>query len=797
MEEVTKTRIEDAAEDKPDVGALLKLYERCGPAVDGWDRLRENERTRFCIWEGQSPDGKKWDKNLSEDESAFPWDGASDARINLADQIIGDIVPEETEAFWRAMAKVSSIKPSDAARAGYAQKVLQWVKSNKLAHELVDEVELASQYKSENGLAFVHVTWVRELGYKWKRVTLQEVIEAGVEYLLEQQQSAGQEQEGEEGRLPGGGQVAPAGQLPSPSFRAGEQGNAAGNIDQATVQMYAETVRTTLLSVPEEEGSVEFLQGLHERYVLNAIPEHFEEREAASELSVKQARRILKDLRKAGRADFPCPYVCRNEPMIRVLRPWEEVFVPRETTDVQNGPVFVKEFMTEADLESRGLADGWTRDFIEAAKLTKGHISSWQDTVPERPDGLQEMGATSVYAQSELIEILYAYEKKVDEDGVAGIFYTVLSANLGAARSTGKVGIDGDGGELYGKHELLDYKHGKMPFVCIRREALRRRLCATRGVPQIVSTDQRAEKVQMDAVTDRTSFEILPPILTPQLDGMDYKFGPAVQVPVARMENGPRFMEAPAKPSNLAFELMDRIQRRWDNYFGKRRGDEPPENAMLKKQAQVRRFLMGWSEVFQQVFWLMEQYLDPEVFMRITGADEPLTKSEEEIGQEFDYVLTFDVQELTPDFQQQKMEQISKILPEDSAGIIDRAKLVEWKVRSIDPAVADELVQSPGTASQALFKRVRDEFVSMFAGNPPDLVENDATAKAELDFAQQIIQTNPKYQQELQMGAGGPNGKPQPGSFAESVQKWMENRMFSVTQEKNKMVGRLGVNQDN
>jgi uncharacterized Zn finger protein len=71
----------------------------------------------------------------------------------------------------------------------------------------------------------------------------------------------------------------------------------------------------------------------------------------------------------------------------------------------------------------------------------------------------------------------------------------------------------------------------------------------------------------------------------------------------------------------------------------------------------------------------------------------------------------------------------------------------------------------------------------MSLGNPPKLRENDPTAQARLNFAQQILQANPKYQQQAQ----------QDPLFQANLQKYVENLQFSVQQQQNAVTGRLGV----
>jgi sortase (surface protein transpeptidase) len=60
-----------------------------------------------------------------------------------------------------------------------------------------------------------------------------------------------------------------------------------------------------------------------------------------------------------------------------------------------------------------------------------------------------------------------------------------------------------------------------------------------------------------------------------------------------------------------------------------------------------------------------------------------------------------------------------------------------------------------------------------------------AKAMLILQFSQQVLQSNPKYQQQLQ----------QDQLFQANLQKYIENLQFSVQQQQNAVTGRLGVQQ--
>jgi len=72
----------------------------------------------------------------------------------------------------------------------------------------------------------------------------------------------------------------------------------------------------------------------------------------------------------------------------------------------------------------------------------------------------------------------------------------------------------------------------------------------------------------------------------------------------------------------------------------------------------------------------------------------------------------------------------------------------------------------------------------MSLGNQPNFVESDPSAGIKMQFVQQIIQGNPKYQKQMQ----------EDEQFAQLVQQFAQNLQMSITQQQNAQIGRIGVN---
>jgi hypothetical protein len=686
----TATDVMARVGEEPNVPALTEELRRSATDYGCFARIDRVEQVRYCRWPGQTDDGKKWN-DANRNKPAFPWDGASDTRIPLADEVINGLVDLCSTSFWRSMLRVSPSNVSQLDQAVTAHNLMDWATNAKMYNDLTREVELLSQYLWTYGWAGVHVTWQQELGQKEQYLTMDQIM-------------------------------ALAAQSPEGSVLAD---------------------LPNLIANPEaDDQSAELLMA--------AFPN----------LKKRRALKAVRELRDEGECDFPVPTMVTNKPMIAALAPWDEMVFPPETTDIQSARVIFRRFyMTEAQLLNKVEVEGWDSDWAQEAINTMGRFSDYSDF--SYSVGLAE---NSLLDRENLIEVCYAYQKAVDSDGIPGVFYTVFSPQVG---------------DKWGYFEALEYSHGQYPFVVWRSEVVHRQITESRGVPDICSTWQHEVKAQRDSIFDYTSLATLPPIEVPKTRGGNLKIGPAVQVPVLRRgEIG--FLAPPAREPSVAFNLIDSVMAQTDRDFGRPTEKVPPAVTQMRQQRLINNWLHGWTEAFRQVLALTLQYVGPAEIMRITASTTPLPEN----VQDFDVMLKFDIRELSTDLVTEKLKAISTlVLPLDTAGVIDRAKLISVALRSIDPNLASELVMQQGPAAQKMFGETNDEIALISLGNPPTLRENDPTAAMRLQFAQQVLASNPKYQAQLQ----------QDQLFQANLQKYIENLQFSVQQQQNAVTGRLGV----
>lgn len=486
-------------------------------------------------------------------------------------------------------------------------------------------------------------------------------------------------------------------------------------------------------------------------------------------LKAKDAKRMVRELAKTGMTTMDEEYVSKNLPEIVALKPWDEIIFPPETADLQRSRViFRRTWMSEVELREKITTEGWNPDWVERALQQLGKSSSYYNI------NLLPTTTMMVYNgvnYMNMVEVVYCYTKSLDGDAPA-IFYTVICPQAASNRIS-----DGDSWAI---HERLDYAHGEYPFVEFRREQIRRAITDTRGIPELATTDQDEIKAQHDSIRDHTAFSTLPPIKVVKRVGAINKIGPGVSLPVTS-QNDYTFMEPPAREPTVAFNLIQRVEQQHAAYFGTTNGMVPPMVTQMLQQALVNSWLLSWRSVFRQMFSLCCQYMSPEEIQRITGGQLPTNLSE--IHNEFDINVRFDVMNMDKEYIAQKVDFLTKIKQMDTGGVLNANRITEMLIQAIAPEMAGELILNQEQASQKMFKDVQTDIGMMLLGNEALYQEKDPAAQTKLQFAQQVLQNNPKAQQALQADE----------NFKALFENYVKNLQMSITQQQNAQIGRLGV----
>lgn len=718
----------------PDIKALIMEYEKASPVYDRFHRIINNDDIRLNRWTNKSEDGKKYS---SEDEQAFPFEGASDSENFLTDDTINELVAILVVSFWRSVVqRVHGTELSDYEQAANFNKLLDWLMHSKLFRELAREVELSAQYLLTYGYVILMVIWDRRMSKHYAEIKMETVVQ--VSQQIE-------------------GLASLAGAIMDPDRE-----------DEA-IQLLDEQ-----------------LLNLMAAYFKRMFGRNSDELLANYSIKPKTIRKLIRALRNEGIGELPIPFFAKNEPSVTAMKIGEDVFLQSYVANIQETTVFVREFMTEQILRSRGAIEGWNSTWIEEAAKRKGKQSTWSvDTADERLDvdsweftWLE--GATSGH---DLIEVLTAYTWRLDDENVAERYYTIFHADIPA---------DDTGKPLYAKHGLVDYDHKRMPFVIGLREWRSRNFNASRGVPNVLRSRQRQLKTFYDGLVDFQSIAVFPPLHVYDNGlGTDYVYGPAVKNPVSPGRE-PKALDIPTRGAPVAFELVKIVNSDVANAFGLMDPDVPPTRVQIKQQMLVNSFLTMWTEALQQEFSLVRQYMSDEEFKRITGSEIPLSKGPD-LTEDRDFTLQLDVRTLDMEHVLKEFKAIAEaVRPLDANGVIDFGRLVRAMVRAINPSLAKEIILDKESASQAIFRKTQNDLLLMLGGFEPEYgQDDDPAAGMKLQYLQQLVMTNPKLQNAL----GNPQMNIPPGDpdFAERVDKYVENLQFNLSQQENKKRGRIGI----
>ena len=482
------------------------------------------------------------------------------------------------------------------------------------------------------------------------------------------------------------------------------------------------------------------------------------------DLTIRDAKKFVKELRETGTGEYEEEYIQKNLPSITALKPFDEVAFPPETIDLQRARViFRREYFTEVELKAMEKNAGWDGEFCEKAAITQGR-QSWYNNPNLVTTALN---VTGTVRNDHLIEVVHAYTRQLSDNGSPAIYYTVFCPELGQ--------------DMYGKHELLDYAHGEYPFIEYRRERLRRAICDSRGIPELSMTDQDEIKAQHDSMRDRTAFTTLPPIRVKKRIGMINKIGPGVQLPVTQADDY-QFMDPPRSPISEAMSVINQVESRHANYFGLLHPSVPPAKQQVIVQKEINNWFGVWSKIFSQTFQLCLQYMPAEEIQRVINM--PLPQNISEIAGQFDFILKYDVRDMDNEYVMKKLQAISQfVVPLDAGGVIDRNQLIQEIMMAISPDAARTMITDQKGASQKMFKDVQNDIGMMMLGNEALYVENDPAAASKLQYTQQVLQSNPKAQQASKTDQ----------QFQQLLQKYMKNLQFSMQQQQNKQIGKIGV----
>lgn len=476
------------------------------------------------------------------------------------------------------------------------------------------------------------------------------------------------------------------------------------------------------------------------------------------QVSKSKARGMLREMRKDGETTIPVTRRVINQPRIKALAPDEDVFWPSYTIDPQEAPYcFHVINMTPEQLRSKINTEGWDEDFVDSA------IELSQRGESDTPINNLRLEEEVIRDDDDTIRIVYCYQRLLDEDGTPGIYCTILHDRVP---------------DLYAKHQLLDYGHGKYPFVVTTYEKTSKRLYHSRSVSELGEGTQNVLKIEEDASIDRQSLATMPPLMVP-LGRSPTRWGPGVRVPY-RTPGEYRFADTPRYDGG-SMEVRRYIKERFDRYIGRNAPGVDRVESQMKQQRNIDKVFQHLKYVIDQIYTLYQQYGPDAEFFRVTGMNDMQKFSKGSANERFDFYLQFDVATQDPEQMLERVKTVAELGGMlDKNGTLDTEKLLQLAIGQVLPGASEKVLLPKETASQKAMEEERQLIAELVAGVPPNVRENDAH-EMKLQVFEKWLQ-QPDIQQKAQ----------QDQALQERIQNYMQQRQFAIQQKVNANIGRLG-----
>lgn len=694
-------------------------------------RMEDAHRILHCLWDDQHPDGCK------HGDDANPYDGASDVRVRVAEEVVQECALVQYSAFVAGKTAVTP-GPSVANNAPEQSQLVLAVLNHtwgQMKQNLRTALRHFIAWKETYGHAVMHVCWHEERDVEARTVTFQEIAQLAIDGELVSLQ------------LPTTAEVKSA-------VESGQEPPQELMQQMSQVAEMAMDALQAMIADPEREETVVAILAEHD-----------------GDITRDEARRVARALRRGDQSvEYFAPYVKSAKPRWEPLLPFVDVFYPLDTTDIQQARWVARvHWLSRVQLEERALIEGWDEQWLEKVRAHPGRAFSGSllaDSWALSGVGVLHRLASDVLEREDCYQIIELHYRAISIAGTPCLYRTILHD---AVRDSAAI------------HEPNPYEHGEFPYIASRRDFNDTALVASRGIPEIIGTQQWAIKGQHDARRDRVALATNPPAVVPQFRaGARYRIAPGEQIP-ERRTGGIRYLETP----RMDVDSIKISEAEWamiDRYFGRFSNTVPQPVTQLHQRAMVSDFLTDITAAVEQTFKLIRQYRTDEWAFRITGMDTLFHASRDLLQGDYDFTISFDPMDMDLEWLKAKLGIIGEVvLPLDSDGATDRTKLLQFAFTAIDPGLAAQVLRQSNTLQQDETEDEQNQLNKILNGLEPafKIGQNHAGRS---QFLRKMATVSPPVAKRLQED--------------ETVRALFEARLQmheqQVAQEQNRIIGRMG-----
>lgn len=733
--------------DAPVQEILRDMDKALTAATPYLDRMAAAADVRHCRWDGQSDDGRKHEDDIGREP--FPFEGCSDARVKVAEEVGFEIWLVLMSAVFRADASFQPRQLTEENRkaASTLGDAVRYYLTGPMRREIRNVFALAFDWMVFYGLAVIHVSWHTRRQLRKRTLTAMDLLNFVMTQGAQELESAAEAAMEEEGREP----------------------------DEVELEEIAAAGEQTMETV--NERVLDWLTAKDDKAARDKLVEVLLQYDDG----IQNPQRVASLLQRNQEAEYYTAEVVESRPCVEALLPGVDILFPPETRDLQKARWVARiRWMTYTEVMAAAKIEGWKDEWRDGVL---NHPGQAFDYTTELEWVLGGGGIENVIPMNERNENAYqiaeVWQRAVTEDGIPFIRVTLVHQSMP--------------GE-FGKDEMYSPGDGSLPFVAFKRQHQKTLLWDSIGLATDVQTDQDAIKVQFDARTDHTSLSVSPPLIKqPQLAGAPQggRVRPGGEL-IEFREGELRWMTIPgdtAKSIEIERALWERLARR----YGRIGETVPPALSQMHMEVTVHNVFTDLTEVLRHIVAVMQEWMPDLENVRFNagkslfsarGRERALSATRADIGGTYDVDISFDVRDLDLNWLREKLELLANIaIPLDSQAVIDRGLLIKLILDAVDP----RLEQAAKDGAEAALSEEQDELMALaviVAGEEPPYVEGQNHA-LRLQVLQRALQRSPRLDSIIR-------GDEQVAKVLEARMKMHQQQ---VTQEENKVIGRQGAAQ--
>ena len=483
-------------------------------------------------------------------------------------------------------------------------------------------------------------------------------------------------------------------------------------------------------------------------------------------VDVPKAKKALVELRDFGVAKIPVAKKDISRPFVETKFSDIDIVIPSYVSDIQRSPrVHMRAFLTPQEIENCVETKGWdaevAQDLIDNYRgfdYSGMNQTTYSSMRASQNRGGTRYGMSGMVDSKDLIEVIYTYRRLIDEKSNSeGIYLTVWNPKYTSG---------------YLSNELLS-GYDKYPFVLTRLSNAGKRIYDVNTFGDLLRGPQKQMKALRDGWTDQMALSVAPPLLHP-VGRPPAQMGAGAWIGVRANEKF-EYMNVP-NTSGAASQLEKYVQQEAMDLVGL---NENSQLSLQRQQFFINKFLTHCSEILKLAYKAFLVFGPDEKFFRVTGYPNEMVIYRSPEDEEIDVCISFDIQNQDPEMMKAKIQSILELARNSPNNTFDLQATEQLVANSIDPSIADIIIQPEGQGQEDMVKDVTDDLTKIYAGIPVGARPNGG------QIAMQVIQeytSQEDIQKRMQEDSG----------FVANIQNYAAQYQQQVVQQQNAEIGRLG-----